>query len=138
MDRAQGHDAKAAIQEIVVATGFWSLGDPPDNSAFRVEFDVWLSKHQVKKAKSAYLEFVATNTQSSFVEVNGRAYLLPLNTASSGYLAVLQNTSMVIPLGLLRSGHNLIAFEAGPLLGQPGNLYDDFLLRDVVLVLSYR
>lgn len=130
--------ARMDIEEIIVAAGFWGLGDPPFFSAHRQKFDVWLTPDQVSRAKSAFLEFVVIGSQSSFVEINGRAYLLPWNAASVGYLAVQENTSMAIPVGLLQPGHNSVAFEAGPILSQPNNLYDDFWFRDVLIVLSYR
>ncbi len=125
------------LEEVVLLPGSQHLGDPP-NLAFRWETTVVLLPSQVNGVTSADIEFVALNSESSFVEVNGRAYLLPYSAhfpLDQNQLSSYARSSITIPSGLLREGTNTIAFQAGP-INQPGNLYDDFFFGDVVIVLG--
>jgi len=126
------------FEEVVVLAGSQHLGDPP-SLAFRWETTVELSFSQVRGATSAHIEFVAVNNSSSFVDVNGRTYLLPYSghfDLNEGQLSSYARSSITIPTGLLREGANTIAFQAGPILNRPGNLYDNFLFGDVVIALG--
>jgi hypothetical protein len=68
--------------------------------------------------------------------VNGRSYVLPISEPLGiADIPARGKTVIPIPVGALRSGYNKITIEAG-VINDPPNVYDDFDVADIVLVLS--
>lgn len=123
------------FEEVDILVGTQRLGD---------SLPVWETTIQVREdqlggATSAAVEFVAVNVwegASSNIVVNGRKYALPASEPLDLADIALRGKSVIpIPVGLLRSGDNTIVIEAGP-IDNAANLYDDFYIADVTLVLS--
>jgi hypothetical protein len=94
---------------------------------------------QLRPATYAAVEFVGVNVwegTSSNLVVNGRSYALPISEPLNVSDIPLRGKSVItIPPGALKPGPNSIRVESGP-INNPTNLYDDFVLADIVLVVS--
>ena len=124
--------------EMEVLSGFIQIGDYGGPSG---ETTVTIEKDELKNTKYAAIEFVAVGVwdgTSDNLIVNGRKYSLPVSeplvTADIPFRG---KTVIPIPVGLLQEGDNTIGFEAGPIINNPTNHWDDFKFGDVVLVLNH-
>lgn len=119
----------------ILVTDFVHLGDsqPVWSTTVRIP------NRKLRRSGYAAIEFLGVGVEkevSSSIIVNGRKYALPVSEELGlADLASLGKSVIPIPIGLLRKGNNTIAIEAA-LTGHPTNLYDDFDLADIVLVLS--
>ena len=74
---------------------------------------------------------------SSNLIVNGREYDLPISEPLGiADIPPRGKTVIPIPVGVLRSGYNTIGIQSGP-INNPTNQYDDFVVANIVLVLSH-
>ncbi len=123
------------FEEVAILVGTQRLGD---NLPFW-ETTIQIREDQLRGSTYAAVEFVAVNVwegTSSNIIVNGRKYVLPASEPLDLPDITLRGRTVIsIPVGLLRSGDNTIIIEAGPISNQ-ANLYDDFYIADVTLVLS--
>ena len=124
----------ARIVEIPIAD-LVSLGDNQPNWNTTIQ----IRKGELRRSTYAAIEFVGVGVwegTSSNIIINGRKYVLPISEPTGiGDLALRGKSVIAIPIGILRKGNNTIVIEAGP-INNPTNLYDDFDLANVVLVLS--
>jgi hypothetical protein len=123
------------FEEIVVIDGYQHLGD----SMPVWETTIEIREDQLRASTYAALEFVATGVwegTSSNIIVNARKYVLPISEPLGlSDIALRGKTVISIPVGLLRPGDNTITIESGP-INDPTNLFDDFYVSDLTLVLS--
>lgn len=100
---------------------------------------VHIQMGKLRRSTYAAIEFVGVGVwegTSSNIVINGRKYVLPTSEPMGiADLATRGKSVIAIPIGALRKGKNTIIIESGP-INNPTNLYDDFDLADVVLVLS--
>ena len=123
--------------EIVVSTNFILLGDDPYPQTW--ETTVYIQPDELSRSRYAAVEFVAVNVwegTSDNLIVNGRKYVLPISEPLwTEDIPFRGKTVIPIPVGVLQRGNNTIGFESGP-IDNPENLWDDFQVGDIVLVLS--
>ena len=124
------------MTEIVVSANFVQLGDNQPTW----ETTVHIQQDELSRSKYAAVEFVAVNVwegTSDNLIVNGRKYVLPISEPlSTADIPFRGKTVIPIPVGVLQEGDNTIGFESGP-INNPSNLWDDFEVGDIVLVLSH-
>jgi hypothetical protein len=132
-DQVDGH----LLIEIVVSADFIQLGDEQPTW----ETIVNIQEDELSRSKYAAVEFVAVNVwegTSDNLIVNGRKYVLPISEPlSTADIPFRGKTVIPIPVGVLQEGDNTIGFESGPINNPPTNLWDDFEVGDIVLVLSH-
>jgi hypothetical protein len=142
MSVALAQPDKPKMDEIIVTAGYHAIGDDGyyvvGDEPVEVYWEevVWLKRSQIRRAKSASLEFWCWQNLNSVLWINGRKYALPYSEqVPSAVRFETGKTVISIPTGILKPGANVIAFEAGA-LPWSSNHYDDLMFGDVVLVLD--
>ena len=113
----------------------------PDPEGLAWDTQVLLTTKQLKRIRSAHLEFYLLGSPAQFdsVAINGRSFALPLSDGINKFrLPYVDKTLVSIPVGLLQPGENTIGFASNSFGSgaAPTNVYDDFEFGDVVLLLS--
>lgn len=128
------------FEQISVLDGAVLFGDRHNRTYW--EKEVIISSESLAAARSAHIAFRTIHADLGRLVVNGQAMQLPDTTVYGGgydrWRTELAQTYQSIPLGFLSPGVNVIRFEAGEGNWAPDNIYDDYELSDVDLVLSKR
>ena len=142
MSVAFAQPSKPKIDEFVVTSGYHAIGDDGyyvvGDEPVEVYWEevVWLKRGQIRRAKSASLEYWCWQNLNSNLWINGRKYALPYSEqVPTGVRFETGRNVISIPTGILKPGPNVIAFEAGS-LPWSSNKYDDLMFGDVVLILD--
>lgn len=135
-DDDRGHSKnRPRLTEILVAE-LVELGDNQPTW----ETTVRIKQGKLRRSTYAAVEFVAVGVwegTSSNLIVNGREYVLPISEPLWWSDIPLRGKTVIpIPVGVLRSGYNTIRIQSGP-INNPTNQYDDFVVANIVLVLSH-
>lgn len=144
-----GSSGPLYLEEITIESDFHHLGDNgacticvvPDPEGIAWETQILLTTKQLRKIRSAHLEFYLLGSSAQFdsVAVNGRSFALPLSDGINKFrLPHVDKTLVSIPVGLLQAGENTIGFASNSFGSgaPPTNTHDDFEFGDVVLLLS--
>ena len=141
MSVALAQPSKPKMDEFVVTSGYHAIGDDGyyvvGDEPVQIYWEevVWLKRGQIRRARSASLEFWCWQNLNSVLWINGRKYALPYSEQVPTSVRFETGRHVIsIPTGILKPGANIIAFEAGAL--PSANAYDDLMFGDVVLVLD--
>lgn len=122
------------LYEIPIAD-FVHLGDTQPSWNITIHIPQW----RLRRSNYVAIEFVGVGVwegTSSNIIVNGRKYALPTSEPLGlADIAGRGKSVIPIPVGVLTKGKNTIIIESGS-INNVDNLYDDFDLANIVLVMS--